>query len=106
MAKSFNLTPPAPAAAFLSAQQPAKQAAPAADRVLPEGYELKPVPKSKRLNLLIRPTTHDRLSEVCAAATAMAGNGKKLSVNELINRILEDSLESLDPAQLARSLGE
>lgn len=100
MAKTFNLTPPA--AAFIS--QPIPAPAAAVPEGVPAGYVLKQESKSKRLNILIRPSTHARLSRLAADAAAISG--AKISVNDLINRMLEECLDSTDASQLARSISD
>ena len=51
-------------------------------------YKLVPETKSERIQLLVRPNTK-------AAITAIAADAE-LSVNELINRILEDFINKED----------
>lgn len=52
---------------------------------IPKGYRLAPEQKSQRLQLLIKPSTKDGIKN----AATMQG----ISVNELINNILEEYLE-------------
>lgn len=52
---------------------------------IPKGYVLTQEPKSQRVQLLIRPTTKQGIKEIAEA--------EGLSMNELINKILEDYLK-------------
>ncbi len=52
---------------------------------VPDGYRLAPEPKSKRLNLLIRPSVYDALKQ-----NAIVQN---VSVNQLINEILQNYIK-------------
>ncbi len=52
---------------------------------VPVGYRITPEPKSKRLNLLIRPSVYDALKQ-----NAIVQN---VSVNQLINEILQNYIK-------------
>jgi hypothetical protein len=81
-----------PAMQFISQPEEAPQeetsvAAPAKAGKAPAGYKLNPLyveTKSRRLQLLVQPSMHDRLKERAAR------EGK--SINELVNSFLEDGL--------------
>ena len=52
---------------------------------IPLGYELKPESKSKRLNLLIRPTVYEAIKDKAKA--------EGVSTNEYINNLILKSIE-------------
>lgn len=57
---------------------------------IPKGYKLNPKyieTKSKRVQLLTKPSTHEKLKAVA--------NNNNVSVNELINNILESYINSI-----------
>jgi hypothetical protein len=83
-----------PADAFLSMAQEPDSPAPAqqdqkdekaADQTIPEGYRLVKETKSERMQLLVRPSIKKRLK---AEAQAQG-----LSMNDLINNLLEEYIE-------------
>lgn len=62
---------------------------PESNKEIPEGYKLNSEyieKKSKRVQLLIKPSTHEKLK--------IMATKKNISVNELINRILENNISS------------
>lgn len=62
-----------------------KRAAQAAGLTIPKGYRLAPEYKSARIQLLVKPATKDTIQKTAAA--------QGLSMNELINRILDEYAE-------------
>lgn len=72
---------PTPAPAKEKKPRKEKPAAPK----IPEGYKMVKVSKSIRMQLLVRPLTKTKLKEVA--------DNRGISVNALINDILEDYLE-------------
>lgn len=52
---------------------------------IPEGYKLVPESKSKRLQLLVKPSTHEKLKNLAKA--------EDLSINEIANRAIENYLK-------------
>lgn len=74
-----------PAELFIStAEEP--QAAPAQEGAfIPKGYKLVKEPKSARLQLLVRPLTKDGIKR--------AAEAQGLSMNDLINQILDEYIE-------------
>lgn len=88
--KSFKNNP---AMQFISSGEETQETAQAAQEgqqgfTVPEGYILTQEPKSKRLQLLVRPHTLEALKQTAAA--------QGLSVNELCNRILEDYTKGVE----------
>lgn len=79
MAKNFSQ-----AGGFLDAKQNTPKKTHKAETIkadnLPIGYEIKPESKTKRLNLLIRPSIYEALKDKAQAAGT--------SVNDYINEIL------------------
>ena len=67
---------------FITEQAPEAEPAQKKEYEIPKGYRLIQEQKSVRLQLLIRPTTKEKIKEIAAL------HGE--SVNELINNILED----------------
>lgn len=74
---------PTPAPTPAKEKKPSKKK-PAAPKI-PEGYKMVKVSKSIRMQLLVRPLTKTKLKEVA--------DNRGISVNALINDILEDYLE-------------
>lgn len=74
-----------PAELFIStAEEP--QAAPAQEGAfIPKGYKLVKEPKSARLQLLVRPLTKEGIKR--------AAEAQGLSMNDLINQILDEYIE-------------
>ena len=70
---------------FISTEEEAEPKQEAEAVTVPEGYRLAPELKSARLQLLLKPTTKARIKAEAEA--------KKISVNELINKILEEYTE-------------
>lgn len=71
------------AADFISS---AAEPQPAAEGfTIPEGYTLRKESKTARLQLLVRPTTKERMRKLAAA--------QGISLNELINQILDEYVE-------------
>ena len=68
-----------------SAKKNAKPKAKADNNNIPLGYELKPESKSKRLNLLIRPTVYEALKDKAKA--------EGVSANEYINNLILKDIE-------------
>ena len=88
MAKSFK-NQLNPALQFITPQEPeAQQPTPAAaPRAVPKGYKPNPEyieTKSRRLQLLMQPSLHDRIKRRAQA--------EGISVNELIHSILEAAM--------------
>lgn len=93
MAKKLSI--PSPAASFFTGAPlaphssapsfPTEKRTPAPREEGPRGEY-----KTKRLNLLIRPSTYERLRE---RAEEISREGKKKSVNDLINDILSDAVK-------------
>ena len=65
--------------------QPQQEAQQAAGLNIPKGYRLAPEFKSARVQLLVRPTTKEAIQKAAAA--------QGLSMNELINQILDEYAE-------------
>lgn len=65
-------------------QQPAAQIGPPDGITIPKGYRLVPEFKSERLQLLVRPEIKEGIKQAAAA--------QGVSMNELINRILDEYL--------------
>lgn len=93
MAKKLSIS--SPAASFftgapLAPQSPVPAAEPAKKAPAPREAGPRGEYKTKRLNLLIRPSTYDRLREM---AEEISREGKRKSVNDLINDILSDAVK-------------
>ena len=94
MAKKLSIS--SPAASFFTGAPLTPQASPVPsaepERKAPSPRETGPQGeyKTKRLNLLIRPSTYDRLRE---RAEEISREGKRKSVNDLINDILADAVK-------------
>ena len=76
-----------PALNFISQESIDRVEAPAPTGKAPEGYKLNPLyveTKSKRLQLLIQPSLHEKLKKKAQA--------EGTSVNDLVNGILQDAL--------------
>lgn len=91
MAKNFKKNT---AELFISAaegQQPEpQQEGKAAAFTVPKGYRLEKEYKSERMQLLVRPTTKETLKKAAAA--------KGVSMNDLVNTILDEYAEKLGDA--------
>lgn len=62
-----------------------KTTTPAQDFQVPKGYRLEKELKSERLQLLVRPTTKEEIKK--------AAKAQGISVNDLINNLLDDYVE-------------
>lgn len=51
--------------------------------------------KTKRVQLLMKPTTHEALKELAEELREQTGN-EKISVNEIINQVLESFLKGVE----------
>ena len=51
--------------------------------------------KTRRVQLLLKPTIHDQLKELAEQLRAETGN-KKISVNEIVNQVLESFLKGVE----------
>lgn len=51
--------------------------------------------KTKRVQLLMKPTTHEALKELAEGLREQTGN-EKISVNEIINQVLESFLKGVN----------
>ncbi len=80
MAKDFKKNT---AELFISAAE--EQEAPKQEIVIPKGYKLVKGNKSARMQLLVRPTTK--------AAIKKAADAQGLSMNDLVNNILDEYAE-------------
>lgn len=73
-----------PTALFISEPAAAATQDPAG-AVIPDGYRLVPEAKSKRMQLLVRPTVYEKFRVIC--------DGEGISVNEKINQLLEAAVK-------------
>lgn len=84
-AMQFISTAEEPEARPAKATKAPREAEPQEGVRIPKGYKLVQETKSTRLQLLIRPTTKDALKE--------AAEAQGISLNELINQVLDDYIQ-------------